>query len=251
MIVYANGCSFGLPKGKPPICYGSAIADHFGARLINKHIEGSCNRRIIRSSLRDLIDLTTHTDEHILVLIGLSFIFRTELWQPEIPAVDNDGNFHPINTAQRIWGKKQDYYIGDIEKECQYTDLEVRDWHKQHLLWQSKESQVTEHLVDLTMFSAFCRQHRLKYLIWNNADFWPAHPDVDRTDKFIAPFYNYLLSDTNFIDPWEFAFLPWALDQGLEPVDADVYGDYGHPGPEAHLKLAQFLLERLSKRNPT
>jgi hypothetical protein len=247
MIVYANGCSFGRPVGKTPVSYSSIIAEHYHAKLINKHIAGSCNRRIIRSSVRDLLELKQKTNEDVLVLIGLSFIFRSELWQPDLPAVDNDGHFHPVRTTSRIWQDKQDYYTGDIQKECENTDPAVRDWYKQCLIWQNKESLVTEQLLDLLMFAAFCKQQELKCLIWNNANLWPNHPAVNRQDIFIKSFVDHALTSTNLIDPWEFAFLPWALAQGLEPIDRHIYGDYGHPGPVAHQKLAYFLLDKIKE----
>lgn len=247
MIVYSNACSFGMPVGSPPLSYNSIIANHYGATLVSNHVPGSCNRRIVRSSLRDLIDLKQNNNDDILVLVGLSFIFRTELWQPDIPANKNDGHFHPIRTNSRIWKNKQDYYVGNIEKECEHADPNLVDWYKQYLLWQNKESLVTEQLADLIMFAAFCQQQNLKYLIWNNADLWPGPPAVDRYDIFIKNFVDHAMTNINLIDPWEFAFLPWALDQGLEVIDRHQYGDYGHPGPVAHERLANFLLHKIKE----
>ena len=117
MIVYANGCSFGLPVGPEAICYSELIAQRLNAQLISKHTAGSGNRRLIRSSLRDLIELKKKSNEKILALIGLSFFFRTELWQPELPATPNDGHFHPIRTDHIRKTSKSQYYSGDIEKE--------------------------------------------------------------------------------------------------------------------------------------
>lgn len=248
MIVYANGCSFGLPVGENKTCYSEIIAKKFNAQLINKHIAGTGNRRLIRSSLRDLIEIGNTPNEKIVALIGLSFFFRTELWQPTKPANQNDGHFHPITTDFRpITDKKSWYYTG-IEAEYKATDLAVRDWYKQHLLWQNKESIITDQLADIIMFASFCQEYNIDYLIWNNADVWPDSPEVDVNSPFLKDFVTCVLKNVNIVDPWNFAFLPWALSQGLRPIDEQIYAEYGHPGPEAHSRLAEFLIERLTHK---
>jgi len=247
MIVYANGCSFGLPIGSDSVCYSQIIAKTLNAQLISSHFEGCGNRRIIRSSLRDLLELKKKSNKKILALIGLSFFFRTELWQPHLPATPNDGHFRPIRTDAVVRTTKNQYYTGNIEQEYKNTDPMVRDWYKQCLIWQSKESIITDQLADIVMFASFCQHQEIDYLIWNNADIWPGLPEVNINDIFIKDFVNVALNKINLIDPWKFAFLPWALDQGLEPVDKDVYGEYGHPGPEAHRRLSAFLLEKIKE----
>ena len=93
MIVYSNSCSFGIKQEHP--VYAELVATEFGAKLVNSGQAGSCNRRITRTSLRDLINLKNQNN-NILCLIGLSFITRTELWQPSIPALLTDGHFHSL-----------------------------------------------------------------------------------------------------------------------------------------------------------
>jgi hypothetical protein len=247
MIVYANGCSFGLPVGPDSVCYSQLIAEKLNAQLVNSHRPGSGNRRIIRSSLRDLIELKKKSNEKILALVGLSFFFRTELWQPDLPATPNDGHFHPIRTETVVRTTKNQYYTSNIEQECKTIDPMTRDWFKQWMIWQNKESIITDQLADIVMFTSFCCEQKIDYLIWNNADIWPGLPEVDINDVFIRDFVSVALNKINLIDPWKFAFLPWALDQGLEPVDKDLYGEYGHPGPEAHRRLSAFLLEKIKE----
>jgi hypothetical protein len=247
MIVYANGCSFGLPPGPGTISYSQIISEKLDAQLINKHTEGTGNRRLIRSSLRDLIELKKQSNEKILALLGLSFFFRTELWQPHLPAVSNDGHFHPVRSSRVVRTSKSQYYSGDIDQESKNIDPMVRDWFRQQLIWQNKESLITEQVTDIIMFGTFCQQQGIDYLIWNNADIWPGHPEVNIHDVFLKDFVEFALHNVNLIDPWQFAFLPWALEQGLEPIDKDQYGDYGHPGQEAHKRLAFFLSEKIKE----
>jgi len=247
MIVYANGCSFGLPVGDPKTSYNIQIAKKLDADLVSRHRGGVCNRRIIRTSIRDLITLRKKENK-IVALIGLSFFFRTELWQMDLPAVDNDGHFHSINmNIDRVIESKS-FYSGDIEDAYKNTNVLTRDWYKQWLIWQNKEALLTELLADLVMFSNFCKNENISYLVWNNADLWPGHPEVNKEDIFIKDLVEYALNHCNIIDPWSFAFLPWALSQGFQPIDKELYGEYGHPGPQAHSKLADFLMDNIEQR---
>ena len=54
MILYSNSCSFGAPFQGHTV-YPEVVANSLSAKLVNDGIPGSCNRRIIRSTLRSLI----------------------------------------------------------------------------------------------------------------------------------------------------------------------------------------------------
>jgi hypothetical protein len=56
MIVYSNSCSFGAP-GQGHRVYADYVEETFDASLINQGKPSSCNRRILRTSLRDLIQI--------------------------------------------------------------------------------------------------------------------------------------------------------------------------------------------------
>jgi hypothetical protein len=248
MIVYANSCSFGLsPQSNP--AYSEIIGKNLSATVINRAKSGSCNRRIIRSSLRDLLELKQTSNKQILALIGLSFFFRTELWQPNIPAVDNDGNFHSVSIHINHVIKTNDYYSGDVEDAYNNTDSSVRDYYRQWLIHQSKEALITELITDIIMFSAWCRDNDIKCLIWNNASIWPALPEVNCDDIFLKSLSQQLLSELGVVNPWKFSFIEWAQSRGHKPYDAEIHGKYGHPGSTAHIDLAQHLLTELDKRN--
>ena len=57
MIIYSNSCSFGALNNSYPV-YSEIIAKTLNAQLVNKGKPGSCNRRIIRTTLRDLNEIT-------------------------------------------------------------------------------------------------------------------------------------------------------------------------------------------------
>ena len=248
MIVYSNSCSFGRPPQSNP-CYSDLVAQHLSATVINRARGGSCNRRIIRSSLRDLIELRARSAEPVLALIGLSYFFRTELWQPTKPAIDNDGNFHPISININHVVKTNNYYSGDINDAYNNTDPLVRDYYRQWLIHENKEALITDLITDTIMFVSWCRDNNIRCLTWNNASLWPSEPDVNCNDIFLRSLTQQLLEESSIINPWKFSFIEWAKSLGHIPYDVDIYGENGHPNMDAHVDLAQYLLVELSKRN--
>jgi len=75
--VYANGCSFTgdwYRRDCGETVYGNLIANQYQATFHNAGKPNSCNRRIIRSTVRDSINFPPNT----LALIQLTFLHRTE-----------------------------------------------------------------------------------------------------------------------------------------------------------------------------
>ena len=247
MIVYSNSCSFGEPKQGHEI-YPEIIASYFNADLVNKGRAGSCNRRIIRSTLRDLLDITqSNPDTEIMCLVGLSFIARTELWQPLIPAIDNDGNFHPIKVghARLDWtGGLIDTLVKDIHLAL---PEHTQEYYRQWLIHMSKEAIITDLMADIAMFKDFCQHNHVKLLLWSNAQLWPCMPEVDVQDIFLRTFVQHVVGDPSVIDPWNFCFLDYALSLGHRPRDEHKYGTTGHPGAAAHADFARYLIKRLKE----
>ena len=247
MIIYSNSCSFGAPN-QPHDIYPELVSAHFNATLVNRGIAGSCNRRIIRTSTRDLLELKNKSkNEEILCLIGLTFISRTELWQPNIAATDNDGHFHSI----QIDFRKHDYTAGLINTFIKDVHLsapvEIKDYYKQWLLHLSKEAVVTDLITDLILFKNFCQQQNIKILIWNNAQLWPSQPEVDVDDIFLKTFSNLTINDKNILNLWKFCFLDYALAMGHSPRDVHILGSSGHPGGPAHQDFARYLINYLTE----
>lgn len=243
MILYSNSCSFGA-KDQGHIIYPELVASRLGVSLINEGIAGSCNRRIIRSSLRSLIELKEqHSD--ITALIGLSFIGRTELWQPHKVGT-NDGDFHPISNStisNLNWNKgliNTDYSYSDI---CKLADEEIKDYYKQWLIHMSKEAEVTNLITDIIMLSGFADANDIKIKIFCNTQKLPSLPEVDISASFLKSLVKYVKLNKSIIDPWEFSFADYALSLGYEPKDKDKYGLNGHPGEKAHIAFGNYLLE--------
>lgn len=247
MIVYSNSCSFGAPNQGHPI-YPDYVADEYSATLINRGKEGSCNRRIIRSSLRDLTELKDSDD--VIALIGLSFVSRTELWQPWIDAVDTDGHFFPmiVDHKKINWSIKGliDTVVPDIHK---LADSRIQEYYKNWLLHYHPESAITDLLTDIIMFCGWADSKNIKYLIFSNVDVLPGIDKVGYDSPFIQSLQKEIISNKNIIDPWNFSFGGYSLSQGLMPKDYQLYNTHGHPGDKAHKLFGEFLLEKLKQNS--
>lgn len=219
MIVYSNSDSFGVvSNGK---VYADFIAEHFGAKLIQKGLSGSCNQRIIRTTVRDLIDLDT--TEPILVLISISNIYRTEYWSAS--GQDNDGHFKSI----RVW---------QTEKDKQ--DPVIAEYLKQYSLLHNDEAEMTNLYCSLVMLTSFLKSKGYRYLIWNGPS---TYKPVDFSAPFISPFAEELNRDLNIIPFDKFSFCKYNVDKGHVPIDYNLYKEHGHHGEAAHQDFANYLIE--------
>lgn len=242
MIVYSNSCSFGAPQEHH--IYPDIVASGLNGSLINEGQPASCNRRIIRSSIRSLINLRKNHNGPILALVGLSFISRTELWQPHLLSTASDGDFHPINikSAQGLdWSAGINTTQHDVHR---YADAEVTDYYKHWLIHFSKEAEVTNLLSDVIMLESFARSMDAKILIFCNCQTMPSLPEVDINAPFIKSLREHATTKPSIIDLWNFSFASFALSQGHLPKDQIKFGLSGHPNESAHLAFGKFLLEK-------
>lgn len=243
-LVYSNSCSFGAPNQGHKV-YADYVAENFGAKLINNGIPGSCNRRIIRSALRDLLGLQS-TEQQILALVGLSFISRTELWQSDLSPVGDDGHFRPIIIDHDKISWKEKGLIDTIVPNIhEFARSAVQEYYKQWLAHLSLESEVTNLLTDLIMFTGWLQSKNIKYLIFCNTDTFPGEPQVGLTSPFISSLHQTVCTDKNLLNFWEFSFKDYALSNNFTPKDADRFGIHGHPGADAHQLFGNFLSDTL------
>ncbi len=249
MIIYSNSCSFGEPQEHP--VYGDYFANHCNAKLINCGLASSCNRRIIRRSLRDLNEIAK-TETDIVLLLGLTFISRTELWQTDLPATKNDGHFHPlmIDYKKIDWSIKGliNTVVPDIHL---YAKESVRNYYKEWLLQFHPEPAVTDLITDLLMLTGWCKSHNIRYLIFSNVDLLPDHTTVDCKSPFLSSLVETFKDDPGVIDPWAFSFGTYARDLGYQPKDSHLYGIHGHPSHDAHQKFSEFLIAKYNQTYPS
>lgn len=217
MIVYANSDSYGVcSTGKT---YADFIGQAFNAGTVNRGLSGSCNRRIIRTTIRDLLDLKkAHKD--ILAIIGLAPTNRFEFWGDV--AIDNDGHFKSFQPSSVVPNTAKYLHRGCIEN---YND----------------ESSNTNLFLDLILLTGFLKRYDINYLIWQGSmSLKPSDFDA----PFIKNFYIEVNSDTKILDMFDFSFSKYcSIIKGYTPYDSDLYGIYGHHCEQAHKDFAEYLLE--------
>jgi hypothetical protein len=83
-LVYCNGDSYSNNNYHESLrksTYDFIVADALNGFNINNAVSGSCNRRIIRTSVADLVEQREiNPSQRIIALIGLTFDMRFEFW---------------------------------------------------------------------------------------------------------------------------------------------------------------------------
>ena len=218
MILYANSDSYGvLSTGKT---YSDFIGESIKAsRIINNGLPGSCNRRIIRTTLRDLLKFKKDYS-NLLVLIGLAHSNRFEYWG-EV-AIGNDGHFtsiQPESNLPNIAKRLGQGWVDTYDDEAANTNL----------------------FLDIILLTSFLQRNNIKYLIWQGAQ---TLKSSDFSAPFITDFYNEVRADKNVLDVFNFSFSKYcSIIKGYTPYDSDLYGVNGHHIESAHQDFANYLLE--------
>jgi hypothetical protein len=236
MIVYVNGDSYSVVSdGKR---YSEFLGESLGCEVVNNAVSGSCNARIIRTSLRDLIELKQQ-EEKIIAVLSLTFIMRTELWDMQHQVArfrnSNDGDFVSVTpTASKSWfSSKEDY-----------TD-KYKEFSKQFLTWYNIEAETVNLVSQLILLKGWCDAHDIRLVIFTG----PLQEPIDMTAPFIESLIRELPSNS-IIDPFSFSFTEWCTSNGFKAIDdytQEIHGrvlDIGHHGEAAHKAFAEFLIEK-------
>jgi hypothetical protein len=240
-MIYVNGDSYcSISNGKR---YSDFLGEMIGDKVVNASISGSCNNRIFRTSMRDLIELKK-TEKNITAIISLTFPIRTEIWDLEHTAhrfrQSNDGDFFSLQpTNSKSWFyDKEDTDSGKYEK-----------FSKQFLTWYNVEAITLNLLKEILMFSGWCEANNINTIIFSG----PLQEPIDFNTPFIKPFIDELSSFHNIIDIFSFSFTQWCVGNGFVPIDnysQEIHGKtyiVGHHGELAHKAFAQFLIQKYIK----
>jgi hypothetical protein len=241
MLIYVNGCSYARISG------GKTYSDFLGEQLncpsINAAHPGSCNSRIIRTSLRDLI-LHKKTHNDIVAVISLSFLIRTEMWDLTHSNQQwreyNDGDFFSEQFVETL-----DWYTADDNTRVANVDKKYKEFAISWLSWYNVEAETVKLLQNLILFTGWCEKNNIKYIIFSG----PQLESIDFNAPFVESFYSQLIENDNIINPFKYSFLDWCTAQGFaptEPVQYFINGEVkaaGHQGESAHKAWAQYLIE--------
>jgi len=223
MIVYSNSDSYGV-LSTTNNRYSDFLAQDLNAKVINAGKSGSCNQRIFRTSIRDLIKLrASDPDEEILAVICLGSLSRLEWWDPTYRPKENetDGHFQSLQ-------------ISSVENNAPPYG---KEWFKIF----DEEAEQTNLLMNLILFTTWLKNNNIKYIIFvgNNI----TYKKIAYDDVFIKDFSDQVFNDPAILNINDISFTKYCLNLGHVPYDYNLYQENGHHGESAHRDFSKFLLQ--------
>lgn len=223
MILYCNSDSYGVLANGGRV-YGEFLGEHLGAKqIINQGKSGSCNRRIFRTTVRDLIQLRSNNpQEKILAVICLGSLIRNEWWDPLLKVTGTDGHF-------------SSFQIHGLDNRAQPFFRYAEEWYRMY----DDEAEQTNLMMDLVMLTTWFEHNNIDYVIFagNTITYKP----IDYADVFIRDFADRVFSNPRILNINEFSFVKYCIDQGHRAFDYDLYQEHGHHSEPAHRDFADFL----------
>jgi hypothetical protein len=248
LLIYCNGDSYSADTYHPTLrnrTYSHVLGEHFNGFVINNAISGSCNRRIIRTAVHDLMnERKLNPEQHIIALIGLSFELRTEIWnedkQEHSPA---ESNFEPFIFTKEVGWRDMLLAGKDIVAKKNRSDQKFFDKYSQgRAYYYSPYAERANLLCDLLMFQSLMQQLNIEFLVFQS-------PMAEKLEsEYLVDFFKSNLNSKNFLDFETFGFINWCHQQGFVPLDYKDRPEIGHYGADAHRAFAeQILIPHLEK----
>jgi hypothetical protein len=251
-LIYCNGDSYSNENYHLSLIgkhYANVVAEHCNGFVINSAISGSCNRRIIRSTLHDLIlQRQQNPLQKIIALINLSFDLRSELWVDDLVSQHpSESNFvtHTFS-SQTNW---RENLLGD-------NDISTPNKYKLDKTFYEKFSQGRAFffstyaerinlLADLIMLKSTMDSLDIDFLIFQG----PVADQLE-SDYLLDFFKQNTATDPRIFDLETFGLCTWAHQQGFVPLDYQQRPTIGHYGPDAQRAFANnVLLPKLKELN--
>jgi hypothetical protein len=224
--IYTNGCSFTYDnyiyhdlKG---IAYGDILAQKYNVDYLNMGLPGSCNRRIIRTTLRDAIEFTNDT----LVIIQLTILQRTEKF------------FTPGQSNQWKLDNKQSYQEYHESIKGDTREKLNQEYYNTHVKFFDERAEITNIAADLLMLTAFLKNKHIPYYVFSY------QPLV--SDSVTDQVYNDRLQVQLRKDNRVMNILSDSLVNQLGPGNwfydvVSASNVYGHLNPAGHNRAAEIL----------
>jgi hypothetical protein len=213
-ILYSNGCSFTdwrfIPREQR---YPIIIGERQGWSVHDRGLPGSCNSRIIRTTIRDCCALLSK-QEPIVALIQLTFLDRYEY--PGVATADNRWKY-----------ENGDLFESVTPGQLQDSDSDVvNSWIRSNLLLHNDAAAYLQLFASLVGLTAFFRQHNIRYYIYNG----PSQNNIfEPTDL-----YHYLKQDPGVLDLQTFNML-------------DLTGRQQHPDAAGMITIADYFCDLLNQ----
>lgn len=219
-ILYSNGCSytanFNLDRKER---YPILIAKHFNWKVHDRAIPGSCNSKIIRSAMRDCVNLLTR-NEPIIALIQLTHQERFEY--AGTPNKENHWKYGRLSFEQlNIDTATHDEFESINPLDEKNWPPEIVSYAKQYIALQKISALNTNILYSVVGLTSFFQQNNIKYFVY-------AGPVSYQTEDISNnAFYQYLLKDPNVLDIKKFSMLELTGSNAHPTVDGmKIIADY-------------------------
>jgi len=222
--IYTNGCSFTSDNyvyhELKSLAYGDVLASKYNVDYVNMGFPGACNRRIIRTTLRDSIEFANDT----LVIVQLTFLQRTEkIFTP------GQGNEWKLNNKQSY----QEYHEsikGEIREKLN------QEYFNTHIKFFDERAEITNLATDLLMLTAFLKNKHIPYYVFS---YQPLVSKAIAHQVYNDRLQVQLRKDSGVMNILTDS-LTSHLDSGNWFYDA-VDGHYGHLNPAGHKHAAEIL----------
>lgn len=249
-LIYCNGDSYSdqhTKTGTIRKMYVDFVAEDCYGYALNKAISGSCNRRIIRSTVHDMIQQRQlNPEQKIIALIGLSFELRSELWIDEIQAhAPEESQFKPHVFSRQIDWKQNLLQGKDIVPFNNYRLGEkfYKSFSEGRAFFYSPYAERINLLCDLIMLRSLLDSLNIGFLI-----FQCPTAETLQDDYLLNFFKDQLTDDPRFFDFESFGFCEWCHAHNFVPYDMPERPEIGHYDSDAHQAFAeQVLLPKLKE----
>jgi hypothetical protein len=236
-MIYVNGDSYSRSNGNN---YGDYLSEMYTQSLMHKGIPGSSNNRIFRTTTRDILKLKNQNVTDVKVVIGLTFIYRTEIWIEDHGIEEwtqfnfDDGEFASFQSAT-----DSDWFTAGV-LDNQYTPLEYKNYLKEWMISTPADGLVVNTIYQASLLKNLCENLGYKFIIFWAADSAEDTARIDSTMDAVKEFSNEF-NETNSIDLFNFSFVKHYFDLGYKPYDYNEYGKHGHPDTNVHEIFAKRL----------
>ena len=243
-LIYCNGDSYSDDQYHLSLnekTYANVIGEHCNGFVINTAMSGSCNRRIIRTSLHDLIlQRQQNPLQKIIALINLSFELRSELWVDDLSSEHpRESNFVTHSFSSQLNWRDNLLSNKDIETPNKYK-LDTKFYEKfsqGRAYFFSPYSERINLLADLIMLKSTLDNMNIDFLIFQG----PVAEKLE-SDYLLDFFKQQIAMDQRIFDLETFGFCSWAHEQKFVPLDYLDRPEIGHYGPDAHRAFATTVL---------
>lgn len=205
--IYVNGDSYSETHKEFSV-YSDFLGQHFQCPVVNHAIAGSCNDRILRSSLNHLLT----TDKKPLVVVGWSFITREEIW------LDNVSSYQ-----HRIKDYHGSQFVTSDWIDMRQMSLQERDT----IIDQHINKQVVHFYTKLLLFTNFLEKLAIPYLMFsaaNNRD-WRK---LNITSLSNVPLYQHIVNNSRILPFNSFCFRTFAEQNQIETLATYHFLESGH-----------------------